>query len=127
MTEAQLSSLAYFVKAEIREDFKHRHLSGNLMETIRVGKTPDGFEVEIPAEIYDMYEFQMTGAIVYTGEGSYANQLDIAGSEFWTFYLDGSRRYVKPHNHINYAENAIKRAVDKWMKSIHAKGEITYL
>lgn len=127
LSDWQVQLLAYFVKKEIQADFEEKHLSGNLMNTIRVNKTGDGFEVEIPAEIYNMYKFQRYGVVVYTGEGSYASELDEEGSAFYVYKKGGGRIWIEPRNHIGYVEDAIRRAIPQWMASCGLKGETTYL
>lgn len=127
LTDAQVQLLAEYIKAEIKEDFAEKHLSGNLMNTIFVSKTPDGFQVEIPAEIYNMYQFQMHGVVIHTGKGSYANQLDTTGSEFFSYKKGGGRVWVTPHNHKNYIETSIRRAITKWLTATGLKGDTKYL
>lgn len=126
MTDRDMYDLAGLIREEIRSDFEGKHLSRNLMDTIRVTKTEGGFDVEIPAEIYSMYEYQVHGAIVFTGEGSYAERLNAEGSAFWSYRKDGSRRWVAPGNHVNYADEAVRRAVYRWIGKKGFDAEVTF-
>lgn len=127
VTNDQMKLLAIYVKQAIIEGFKRVHLSGNLMDTITVRATPEGVDVEIPAEIYDMKKYQKEGVITYTGEGSYASQLDIEGSQFWSYSKNGKKVWKAPRNHIGYVEEAIRSAIARWMADTGQKGSVSYL
>lgn len=127
VTNDEVKVLALYIKQEIIRGFKDKHLSGNLMDTINVRATPNGAEVEIPAEIYDMKRYQLEGVVAYTGEGSYASQLDIEGSQFYSYSKDGKRVWKAPKNHVNYVDEAIKAAISRWMADMGHKGGVSYL
>lgn len=95
----QLSEL---VRKYIVKNFEKVHLSGNLMKTIRVEYQDDKFFVVIPAEIYDVELYLEKKVIKYTGEGSYAQDVNETGG------LSGK--------HINYVDKAIIEAIDEWVK-----------
>lgn len=101
--DKQLMKLAELVQKYIKEDFEAVHLSGNLMETIKINRTATSIEIEVPAERYDIKRFNKEGVIVYTGNGSYAQAVDIWGG------------FSKTHK--NYIEDAIKQAVQEWLIS----------
>lgn len=101
----QMQLLAMKIRDKLREDFIELHLTGNLMETIQINKTGTGFEIEIPAEIYDLKTWYEKGVIVYTGNGSYAQDVDVEGG------FSGK--------HKNYVEDAIKEAISEWVKELN--------
>lgn len=103
MTDGELLVLVNFIKNRIRENFETIHLSENLINTIEVRRTTLGFEIDIPAEMYDIPRFESEGVIVYTGEGSYAQEVDIVGG------------FSKKHK--NYVEKAIQEGIDDFVKS----------
>lgn len=96
----ELEVLAKIIKRNIEKNFAYIHLSKNLIDTIVVRQTSMGFEVDIPAEIYDISKWYKDKVVVYTGKGSYAQAVDDKG---------GFSGY-----HTNYVENAIKDAIDEW-------------
>ena len=100
MKDEKVQELAELIRAYIRANFETVHLSGNLMDTITVEKTADGFTVEIPAEIYDLKRWKKEKAIVYTGEGSYAEKVNQTGG------FSGK--------HANYVEDEIEIAIIDW-------------
>lgn len=102
LSEYSLLDLANKIKAKIRQEFVNIHLSKNLMDTIEVKRTTMGYEIEIPAEIYDLDKWYNEKVIVYTGEGSYAQQVNIEGGFSGT--------------HQNYVEKAIQDAINEWIK-----------
>lgn len=118
--EIDLKTLAHYIKQEVRAEFNEVHLSGNLMNTIKVVKDGDDYLVKIPAEIYDFAKFWKEKVIIPTGKGSYASQLNEQGSEFWLYWQDKNGKWHKqkrkPRNHKNYIENAIIRAVARFSK-----------
>ena len=96
-----LQKLAEKIREYIRKDFEEVHLSRNLMDTISVYATEKGFNVDIPAEIYDIDKYLNDGVIIYTGDGSYAEAVNQQGG--WS------------KSHIGYVEFAIKRAIFDWV------------
>ena len=101
MEQILLQKLAEKIKQKIINDFKEVHLSQNLMNTISVSSTPTGFLVDIPAEIYDLAKYYKEGVIIYTGAGSYAEDVDINGG------FSGK--------HKDYIERAILESVSEWL------------
>ena len=93
--------LAEKIKKNIKEEFAVVHLSQNLINTIEVRRTTFGFEVEIPAEIYDLAKWYKEKVIVYTGGGSYAQQVDVEGG------------FSKMHE--GFVEDCIKKALKEWI------------
>lgn len=113
-----LELLTNLIYDEIQSDFKDKHLTKNLMQTMFIEERDGKFEIHIPAEIYNMYKYFKEGVIEYTGEGSYASQLDDEGSAFMLYYKGKKggwhRKFKEPRNHIGFVENAIQRAVKKY-------------
>ena len=100
MTKKVLRDLANRIHARIYGDFTKTHLSRNLMNTLEIRETQNGIEVEIPAEMYDIPLYIMTGVIVHTGEGSYAQEVNKTGG------FSGK--------HLNYVEEAISQSITEW-------------
>lgn len=123
-SDEDTKELATMIANNIKDGFEKKHLSGNLAKTIRVYKTDDGWDIEIPAEIYDMRKWFEEGAVVYTGEGSYASQLDLEGSAF-AVWRNGKRYWVAPRNHRDYLPSAVINAVSDWCRK--RRGEYTIL
>lgn len=109
MTDSELIVLATRIRDKIRENFAIVHLSENLINTIKINRTTLGFEIEIPAEMYDIQKYMQQGVIVYTGEGSYAQQVNITGG------------FSKKHK--NYIEDAIREGIEIWLKEMSLKAE----
>ena len=99
--------LADLIDEGIQADFMQIHLSRNLMETIKIAVTPTGFEVIIPAEMYDIDKWLKQKVIVYKGTGSYADDVDISGG--WS----GA--------HKGYIDNAINSAIYRWLNILATK------
>lgn len=100
LSSNDLSILTEKIVNKIQANFEEIHLSKNLVNTIEVRRTTFGFEIDIPAEIYDIGKWKKEKVIVYTNQGSYAQQVDVDGG------FSGQ--------HINYVENAIQEAISEW-------------
>lgn len=109
LTSTELLDLTNKINNKLKENFMKIHLSQNLMNTIEIHKTTYGYEIEIPAEMYDIERYIREGVIVYTGEGSYANEVNKTGG-FST-------------HHKNYVEKAILEGISEWItqNKINAK------
>lgn len=115
ITEEALTLLKDLIIQEIKKDFEEKHLSKNLVNTITWEKNEEGFNIIIPAEIYNMYKFFKEGVVISKGIGSYASHLDEVGSEFMVYPKKGKRFLSTPHNHIGYVERAINSALQQWL------------
>lgn len=96
-----LHKLAEKIREYIKKDFEEIHLSRNLMDTIVVYATENGFSVDIPAELYDIDKYLNEGVVVYTGGGSYAQEVNQTGG--WS------------GEHEHYVEYSIKKAIFDWV------------
>lgn len=96
-----LQNLANKIVGKIKEDFEVYHISKNLIDTIKITQTSKGIDIDIPAEIYDLKRWFKDRVIVYTGKGSYAQEVDEQGG------FSGV--------HTNYVEDAIKSAIKEWI------------
>lgn len=105
-----LEELAEMIKNNIKSDFEKVHLSGNLMNTIKVSYNADGFQVEIPAEMYDIALYKKDKVLKFTGKGSYAQEVNETGGH--------------SGKHKNYVERAIETAINEWIKknNLNVKG-----
>ena len=112
MNSALLEDLALMIQEHIKEGFREKHLSMNLMNTIQVRKTDNSFEVDIPADLYDLKKWNQDKVVVYTGQGSYAQRVYVTGG------------FSKKHK--AYIEYAIMECVEKWVKkhNLNMKGMI---
>lgn len=114
LSSDELSILAEKIRNKIRLNFEYAHLSQNLINTIKVQKTTFGYEIDIPAEIYDLQRWVKENVVVYTGQGSYAQEVDVNGGF--------SRR------HTNYVEKAIKEAISEWVSEMRYNvGKVDWL
>lgn len=109
MTTALQKQVAQSIRNDIYQDFSLRHLSGNLMDTIRIVHNEDDAQVVVPAIRYDLKEWNKREVIIFTPqEGSYANAVDIYGGFSRTHqnYVDraimGTIRSVCSMNDMNY-------------------------
>lgn len=116
MEKEKLRKLAEHIQNSIYKEFEEKHLSGNLMNTMFIKDCENGYELHIPAEIYNMYQYFTHNVVIPTGKGSYASQLNEEGSAFMVYEKGKKRRLVKPRNHIGYIEKAIDEGVDLWSK-----------
>lgn len=124
ISKEELEDLAYCIKNALREEFADKHLSGNLLNTIKIEVVGDDkVNVIIPAEVYNFYRFFKDRVIIPRGGGSYASRLDKEGSSF-VVYHKGGRSFVKPHNHIGYVDRVINEALDQWLLNHKEKFEM---
>ena len=102
ISRADLMILAQKIEANIKKEFEYIHFTGNLMETIQITPSENGFYIDIPADMYDIKTWFEKGIIVYTGEGSYAEAVNQQGGFSRT--------------HTGYVEYAIKKAINEFLK-----------
>lgn len=97
--EQMLEQLAHIIIKNIKEEFAIKHLSKNLMNTLKVESGGENIvKVHIPAEIYDIAEYKSKKIIKYTGKGSYASDLD-----------------KKSKNHTGYIDKVINKSIQEWL------------
>lgn len=121
----ELEDLARIIQEKLKEEFADKHLSGNLINTIKIENNVDEIKIHIPAQTYNMLKYQQEGVIIHTGHGSYASKLDTVGSEFYIYHKNtrkGSFK-IKPHNHIGYIDRVINKAIKEWRQGKDAKVE----
>lgn len=100
--------LAQLIIRNIEANFAVKHISKNLIKTIKVEFKDNGdFFIDIPAQIYDLKLWNEKKAIVYSGKGSYANLVNKTGG------------FSKTHK--NYVEIAIDNAIVQWLPMIKEK------
>lgn len=120
--EKELEQLAILIIQKLREEFSIKHLSGNLINTIKIENIGDEIKIHIPAQTYNMLLYQTKGVVVHTSHGSYASKLDEIGSEFYS-YPQGTRKggkKIKPHNHKGYIDKIINQAIREWSSMMGA-------
>lgn len=104
MTDSEARALseemARYIFDHIKQGFAETHLSGNLMDTMRMERiSKDEVRITIPAERYDLGAFFEEGVVIPTGDGSYADQVNYTGGF--------------SHKHIGYAGKAVWGAVSE--------------
>ena len=83
---------------EIQNRNIRKHYSGNIYRTTTLDDGTDTSYINIPAPMYDIDMYEKKKVIVYTGEGSYAKEIDISGG------FSG--------DHINYIDDSIIYAIN---------------
>ena len=127
LSKEELESLADYIKVAIKNEFRDKHLSGNLMNTIAIEINSDSaIRVVIPAQTYNMLLFQQKHVIVHTSRGSYASKLDLEGSSFFVYPNKGRKGSYKvnPRNHIGYIDRVIDEAITNWLAKYKEKYEL---
>lgn len=104
------SSLANIIVKHLQAEFSIRHLSGNLVNTIKITQTKNGYAIEIPAEVYNILLYKKKGVIIYTNNGSYASKIDHTGG------FSGA--------HVGYVNRVINNAIQEWLAVNEIKGKI---
>lgn len=120
VSDLELQQLAEIIVQKIKEEFEHKHLSRNLMNTVQIIATDDSIKVEIPAKTYNMLLYQTKKVVVHNGKGSYASKLDTDGSQFFV-YPKGTRKgsyRIAPHNHEGFVDSVIELAVSEWLAKL---------
>ena len=118
--EKELEKLADLIVQKLKEEFQIKHMSKNLVNTIKVEKMGNEINIHIPAKTYNMLLYQSQGVVVHTSNGSYASRLDETGSEFYA-YSKGTRKGAKrvaPHNHKGYIDKVISEAILEWSSTV---------
>ena len=122
INEEDLQELARIIVNNIKKEFELKHLSKNLVNTIKVTEIDGEVKIHIPAQTYDMLLYREKGVIKHTNKGSYANQLNETGS---VLYL--GKYTIYPHNHIGFVEKAINDALQTWKNSLNERYEMTIM
>lgn len=106
----------------VNDEFKKKHLSGNLMRSIYQITNYDTTIIKIAPPSYDIAVYIKTGALYLDSSISYANFVDKYGSMI-EYYYKG--HIVSKHlgNHQNYVYNSIKKTINHYMKSQRFKIE----
>lgn len=115
--EINKEKLAEYIIEELKREFSVKHLSKNLIKTIKLINVGNEVRIEIPARTYNMLKYQKEGVIVYTNHGSYASKLDKEGSNF-NIYTGNSRKgsfRLKTGNHVGYVDKVINNAVASFL------------
>jgi hypothetical protein len=87
------------------------HYSGNLRDNINIYKTPDGYAIDIPADLYNLKLYRQKGVIVKTYKGSYAQRINYTGG------FSGK--------HVNYVDRCIRNAIEEWKKEFGIEGKVS--
>lgn len=112
MLDYYKQKLASIIQKNLQEEFKTVHFSKNLMNTIKVSKNSEGnWEVDIPADLYNLKQFKKKGVIIKTYKGSYAERINQTGG------FSGK--------HKGYIETIIAKSVKEWLAAIGKKGKVS--
>ena len=126
----ELEDLAVMISNEIKIGFIKKHLANVLATHIEIVSNENEAKIYIHAPNYDTAEYIDTGVIVYTGGGSFAEELASEGSVVEKYRLPNqkpritkvTRKYYYG-NHENFVEEAIINAIRLW--NFKNKGGIT--
>lgn len=106
--------LAKILVKNLKKEFANVHLSGNLANTIKlVQKRVNNevyYEVQIPAQIYDIGLYRKRGVIVHTGAGSYADIVNTSGGFSGT--------------HTDYIDRCVQKSIQEWASLSKIKIEV---
>lgn len=114
--ETELALLASIIVRKLKEEFDAKHLSGNLINTMKVTSVGNEIQIDIPAQTYNMLLYQSKGVVIHTSHGSYASKLDEEGSSFMV-YPQGTRKgsyRISPRNHKGYIDTIIDSSIAEW-------------
>lgn len=107
-SEESKRKLASFIAQRIVDDFELVHLSGNLMDTIRIENQKGTIRVIIPAIRYSIATFKQRGVIIYQeGLGSYAEEVNKRGGI--------------SKKHKGYVERALYDGINDWLSYLGIK------
>jgi hypothetical protein len=99
-------TLTNMIVEDLKNNFKEIYVTHNLIDTITVDILGSGnIKISIPAKIYDAKLWRDEKMIAYTGQGSYAQEVNVIGG------------YSGKHK--NYIEEAIKKSIVKWLNYYH--------
>lgn len=107
--------LAELIVNNIKAEFSVKHLTMNLVNTLKIVETDEGVEVHIPAPKYSWKAWWEDKVIKPTYKGSYAQALSSDGSIIW-YYNNGKRKLKKPGNHVGYVEDVIAISINQWKR-----------
>ena len=104
--------LALIIEKNLKAEFEILHFSRNLMNTIKVSKNSEGnWEVDIPADLYNLKQFKKKGVIIKTYKGSYAERINQTGG------FSGK--------HKGYVEKVIEKSIKQWLAEIKKNGKVS--
>lgn len=106
-TKPYCDLLKYYIVEQLKYEFAEIFLSHNLIDTMEIKEINEGYIIDIPAEVYDIDIYRNKKVIVYTGEGSYADEVDISGG------FSGL--------HKNYVDRAVSKSIKTWRKWLMAQ------
>ena len=106
--------LAQIIVANLQEEFILKHLSGNLLDSIKIedDEASGNVRIIIDAPTYDMLVYLKDKVIVHNGNGSYASALDEKGGQIFN---------KKTGNHKGYVDEVIMKSIRTW-KDLVQKG-----
>ena len=100
----------------LKAEISVKHLTQNLVNTLKIVETDEGVEVHILAPKYSWKAWWQDKVIKPTYKGSYAQSLNSEGSIIWYYSSNGQRKLKKPQNHIGYVEDVIKISINQWKR-----------
>lgn len=112
--------LAELIINNIKSEFADKHLTQNLVNTLKIVETDEGIEVHIPAPKYSWKAWWQNKVIKPTYKGSYAQFLNSEGSIVW-YYNSKGRKLKKIGNHIGFVEDVIHASINQWKHLYNVK------
>ena len=104
--------LAEIIVMNLRTEFMLKHLTGNLLDSIKIESDGSSVKVIIDAPTYDMLEYLKNKTIVHDYKGSYASSLNEKGGQILN---------KKTGNHKGYVDEIIMKSITMW-KELVQKG-----
>lgn len=104
--------LAEMIINNIKEEFRDKHLTENLINTLRIEENDEGIKIFISAPKYSFKKWFQSKIIKHTS-GSYAQALDSEGSKIVFYDKSGKRHIKKIGNHIGFVENVIQKSIEQ--------------
>ena len=119
----ELELLSSIIVKNLKEEFAIKHLSKNLINTIKIEFLENEIKIYIPARTYNMLEYKRNKVIVYTSHGSYASKIDESGTSFMIYRGDTRKRSFRyrTDNHIGYIDRVINKSIEEWSEIIKGK------
>lgn len=121
---SDIRELANDIANYCKEDFSDIFLSGNLRDTIIVQRISNkNFQVEIPAQVYDLTLFKKKGIIVYGGGVHKKNTRYKTLSHIGSYAVEvNDETGGFSGKHKGFVDRAIDKAIDEFKMKQRSKG-----
>ena len=116
ITQEMKRILAELIINNLKAEFSVKHLTQNLINTLKIVETDEGVEVHISAPKYNWKVWWRDKVVKPTYKGSYAQSLSSDGSIIWYYNNKGKRKLKKIGNHVGYVEDVIAISINQWKR-----------